>query len=386
MQNKTSQPAEETGAPYSAFLQIYDNKKTRENYASALQKYLRHINSKSKTANPKNTKKPDEKTYDTIAKNYLRELKQGKNPAHDLIPFTNTLTKTHAAATVRITIQTVILWLEDNEIRINRQTRKRIAGTIPKTYSVRHETELTRKLFKNIHAQMTKEWAKTLLILLLSTGLRLGEALSLKETDIIRTKTRTKLHIRAETTKTKTERTVILTKEAAETLEHHLAEQKKEKKTKTANKTAEKAEPNKTKTHTANQTTNQKTRSEKEEYLFPYTKAAAERQMRNAADKAGYGKTDSSPRTVHWHMTRKYFITQVTLHANKDIAETLAGHEGYLSKAYRRITARQILAGFKKAEKYLTLFPNTDKQNQKTARVYKPPQKPETDTKNNACA
>ena len=72
--------------------------------------------------------------------------------------------------------------------------------------------------------------------------MRLGEALSLKESDIIKTKTRTKLHIRKETTKTKTERTVYLTKEAAETLEHYLTEQKKE----TADKTEKKRKTNTT--------------------------------------------------------------------------------------------------------------------------------------------
>lgn len=339
MQNKHLQPTEETGAPYSTFLQLYDNKKTRENYASALQKYLRYVNPGAKENPPEPI---DEKNYDDIAENYLQELNRGRKTAHDLIGFTNSLTNTHAAATVKITIQTVILWLEDNEIPVNRQTKKRIARIIPKTYSVRHETELTRKLFRNIHTQLTKEWTKTLLILLLSTGMRLGEALSLKESDIIKTKTRTKLHIRKETTKTKTERTVYLTKEAAETLEHYLTERKKE----TADKTEKK----------------RKTNTGKEERIFPYTKAAAERQMRCAADKAGYGKTGDSPRTVHWHMTRKYFITQVTLHANKDIAETLTGHEGYLSKSYRRFTPRQILTGFKKAEKYLTLYPEGNRE------------------------
>ena len=344
MQNKHLQPTEETGAPYSAFLQLYNNRKTRENYASALQKYLKFVNPRA--ANLKDTKKPDEKTCNQIAENYLKELNEGRKTAHDLIGFTNSLTNTHAASTVKITIQTVILWLEDNEIPINRQTKKRIARIIPKTSSARHETELSRKLFRNIHAQLTKEWTKTLLILLISTGMRLGEALSLKESDIIKTKTRTKLHIRKETTKTKTERTVYLTKEAAETLEHYLTERKKE----TANTTEKEREKDR------------KKNAGKEEYIFPYTKAAAERQMRCAADKAGYGKTGNRPRTVHWHMTRKYFITQVTLHANKDIAETLAGHEGYLSKSYRRFTARQILTGFKKAEKYLTLFPEGDKE------------------------
>ena len=340
MQNKHLQPTEETGAPYSTFLQLYDNKKTRENYASALRKYLRYVNPGAKENPPEPI---DEKTYDDIAETYLQELNRGRKTVHDLIRYTNSLTNTHAASTVKITIQTVILWLEDNEILVNRQTKKRIARIIPKTYSVRHETELSRKLFRNIHAQLTKEWTKTLLILLISTGMRLGEALSLKESDIIKTKTRTKLHIRKETTKTKTERTVYLTKEAAETLKHYLAERKKE----TANTTEKERNKN----------------TGKEEHIFPYTKAAAERQMRIAADKAGYGKTEESPRTVHWHMTRKYFITQVTLYANKDIAETLAGHEGYLSKSYRRFTARQILVVFKKAEKYLTLYPEGDREN-----------------------
>ena len=60
--------------------------------------------------------------------------------------------------------------------------------------------------------------------------------------------------------------------------------------------------------------------------------------------------------SVHWHMTRKWFISRFSLAANKDVAEHIAGHEGYLSVSYRRYTKKQIIKEYIKAEKKLSII------------------------------
>ncbi|MCQ2614109.1 MAG: hypothetical protein MJ183_10965, partial [Treponemataceae bacterium] len=183
----------------------------------------------------------------------------------------------------------------------------------------------------------------------------IGEALSLKETDIIKTETGTALRIRAETTKSKIERTAYLTKEAADSLEKHLAEQKIEehKRTEKEQKNALK-NPEQRKTP-QNLTTRQKILLEKAGCIFPYSVAAAEGQLRKAVDKAGYGKV-GTPRSVQWQMTRKWFITQVSLCTDRTTAEELAGYVKPYSRLYQKIPAEKLFAAFKKAENHLTLF------------------------------
>ena len=63
-----------------------------------------------------------------------------------------------------------------------------------------------------------------------------------------------------------------------------------------------------------------------------------------------------TPRSFNWHMTRKWFISRFSLAANKDVAEHIAGHEGYLSVSYRRYTKKQIIKEYIKAEKKLSII------------------------------
>ena len=46
--------------------------------------------------------------------------------------------------------------------------------------------------------------------------------------------------------------------------------------------------------------------------------------------------------TFHVHQLRKFFLSQISLKAPKEIAETLAGHSGYLTGSYRRYTEAQL--------------------------------------------
>ena len=59
-------------------------------------------------------------------------------------------------------------------------------------------------------------------------------------------------------------------------------------------------------------------------------------------------------------MTRKWFISRFPLAANKDVAEHIAGHEGYLTVSYRRYTKKQIIKEYIKAEKKLCILKDRD--------------------------
>jgi integrase len=76
---------------------------------------------------------------------------------------------------------------------------------------------------------------------------------------------------------------------------------------------------------------------------------------------------------IHIHMTRKFFSSQMRLAVPTDIVEGLMGHSGYLSDSYRRYTRKQVEDFYRKGEPYVTiqitevireLRTNTDKKMQ----------------------
>lgn len=303
----------ENSNPVSEFLQFYINKKTRDNYRNAIHKFLATIYP---------AVQPDVASLDKAGNTYLSEVRNLRNPALDVLNAGILFTKKYAPATVNLNLCLILTWLEDNNITLKKRERQRIFAQLPRVYSIRQEAELTREMFQNLYCELP-EWTRVMLLVLLASGMRLGETLALEKRDIAWNGERTTISIRAETTKTKMPRTTYLTKEASDALKHYLTERKDDN-----------------------------------PLIFPYYRESAQYYMRKAADKSGHGKKDGKPRDVHWHMTRKWFISRFSLYASKEVAEELAGHEGYLAKSYQRFTRNQILEQYAIAEQHLTLFPN----------------------------
>jgi hypothetical protein len=60
-------------------------------------------------------------------------------------------------------------------------------------------------------------------------------------------------------------------------------------------------------------------------------------------------------------MTRKFFISQMALLASsKEIPETLAGHAGNMTEAYRRYPVKQLAAEYLKTQHLLTIAEESD--------------------------
>ena len=297
----------------STFLQYYDNDKTRRNYRDAIYKFLSHVSSVDANT-------PE--GLDAAAFAYLKETASGRPVINDLYSAAGNFSRQYAPATANLYIRSVCTWLNDCGIALTQRDRQRVFNKIPPVESVRREADLTRSLFRAVYDRLTTEWSRVLLLVMLGSGLRLSEALALRTSYISWKKTYTEVYLPASDTKTKRSRVVYLTTEASLALKSYLER-----------------------------------RRTQSEFLFPYTCAAAERQMRFAADSLSSGKDRARIRAVHWHMTRKWFISRFSLYASRSVAEKLAGHDGYLTRSYHRFTKRQILGQFKKAERYLSILP-----------------------------
>ena len=299
--------------PISDFLQLYDNKKTRENYRLAIGAYLRCLYAGT-------FKRPHE--IDPHSVTYLKELAEGRNYHRDLRIAGNTFSKNYAPMTANLYLKATCVWLEDNGFSLSRRERSRIFINLPPARASTQEIELKRRVFQEMYLEMP-EHIGALLLTMVGSGMRLGEATKLLKTDLDDSQSRTAVNIRAEITKTKTARVTYLTQEASEALRDYFA-----------------------------------VRKDNDPRVFPFSALTAQYHFRKTADFLGYGNPDPATNThqLHWHMTRKWFISRFSLAANKDIAELLAGHEGYLSASYQRYTKKQILKQFKKAEHEISIL------------------------------
>ncbi len=294
------------------FLSAYPNKKTRANYHLALKHYIN-------TTKHRTSKKT---SLQTSCKHYIEELTaKNRNYYLDLKIYGQKLSETYSPTTANLYLRCVCLWLEECGFPLTKRERQRLTAQLPPPKPNKCEIELKRKTLRTIHDALPKHM-KTLLLVLLASGMRLGETVKLKKTDINWEEERTEIKIPAEITKTKTARTTYLTEEATEALLDYL-----------------------------------RTRKDNDERLFPFSVESAQYYLRKTAKELGLN-TISDKRTpaIHWHMTRKWFISRFSLAANKDVAEHIAGHEGYLSISYRRYTKKQILKEYIKAEKKLSIL------------------------------
>ncbi|MDU9376329.1 hypothetical protein McpSp1_09350 [Methanocorpusculaceae archaeon Sp1] len=304
----------DSATPVSDFLKLYDNKKTMDNYRLAIAAYLNCVypDLLSKRA----------EDIDPYASAYLTDLKRGRNYHRDLKIAINHFSKCYAPMTANLNIKSTCVWLEDNGYSLSRRERQRLFNCLPPARPTTKELEIKRKVFREMYLELP-EHIGTLLLTLVGSGMRLGEAMTLLKTDLDEDQQRTAVNIRAENTKTRTARTTYLTLEASEALRDYFT-----------------------------------ARRDEDPRVFPFSVGTAQYHFRKTADELGYGNRDpvTNVSQLHWHMTRKWFISRFGLAANKDIGEMLAGHEGYLAGSYQRYTRKQILKQFRKAEKEISIL------------------------------
>ena len=299
--------------PVTNFLNSYPNKKTQENYRISITHFLHAVCSPSRSGR---FREPD-----ILALRYFKELEEGNRTCiNDLRNYAVLLCKKYAPTTANLYLSLTVSWLDENRHHLTRRERFRIFALLPPAYPQEENVEIKRRTFRQVYCNLPDE-ASVLFLVLTASGMRLGEALRLKRSDIDWGEELTEIKIPAEITKTKTSRRTYLTEEASFALLNYLRE-----------------------------------RRDTDERLFCISYHQAQRFMRNTSDLLGFTKVvNGRTRRIHWHMTRKWFISRFSLAANKDVAEHIAGHEGYLSKSYRRYSKKQIMKEYRKAEQKLSI-------------------------------
>jgi hypothetical protein len=93
---------------------------------------------------------------------------------------------------------------------------------------------------------------------------------------------------------------------------------------------------------------------------------SAERAFIKALKAANLHSVDKSTgiSSIHIHMLRKYFLSQIKLKIPYEMAEALAGHTTYLSTAYRRYSRQQFAEYYLKGESALLILQDSQRLDQ----------------------
>ena len=220
---------------------------------------------------------------------------------------------------------------------------------IPRIIRQREEPvtkELITKLQRNLPPKL-----QTVILVLSSSGMRLGELVQLELDDIDFQTHPTTLRLRAETTKTRTERETYLTTEATNSLKEYL-------------KRSFGWKENEDNLHLKNtiifgrtsKIINPKRKLNPRQPPHLHAESLLHNSLRYFLEKNPELdiKSKNGRKVVHYHAFRKYFRTTVGNVCGRDFAEELMGHRFYMSTYYQLSTEKR-REMYLQAEPHLTI-------------------------------
>ncbi len=201
----------------------------------------------------------------------------------------------------------------------------------------------TPEILRNI-LQFLPLHGRAFALALSSSGMRLGEALRLKLSDIELDKEPVRIHIRREYTKSGLSRPSFLSTEAVNVLKEWL------------------------KIHdewlrAASRKSHLYPKGAKDDRIFPFSNGTVYAMWHAALEKSGYADRDATTGIYkfHLHTLRKYFRSRLPRGGVPvDVTQGIMGEEGYLSAEYRRLKddPETMATMYRQGEPYLAVFSN----------------------------
>jgi len=315
------------------FLKMYQAEATRRTYRTAIFDFLDHIYGRMREG--KRVKKEEIKRYEEAAERYFSE---GRDYFKDFLSFVSSIDEAPTGA--RAKINGVKEFLIFNGVEFTQRQLRQIRGKMPKGKASRTaEKEIDHEVLRKV-LMHTDVKGRALILTLASSGMRIGEALAVKLSDVDLSSNPARIVVKGENTKTGDTRTVFVSKEAKEALKEWLKVRESYlKSAANRNRGLGNSKP------------------VEDDRLFPFSYNTANEMWENALRKAGLLDKDSSTGWNRYriHGLRKFFRSQLALACPVEIVEALMGHEGYLTEAYRRYTLKQMAEYYRKAEHLVTI-------------------------------
>jgi integrase len=181
--------------------------------------------------------------------------------------------------------------------------------------------------------------------------MRVGELVRIDLSDVDFTCKPTKIHIRAEITKSGNQRYCFIGQEATDALKAYLEHRQ----------TYLEASIKRTRTLAAYYHSELKNKNDSR--VFPFDDGQIRNIWNRLLTHAKLSERDKRTKfhKMHPHTLRKYFRTHMSLSVPVDIVEALMGHEGYLTEVYRRYSIEQLGEQYLKGEQDVSIFSSTSK-------------------------
>ena len=302
------------------FLARYKSKSTQTTYGCLLRRYFSFHNI-------------DPDSYCSNGRNYQEDVER----------FFKTMEKV-PAKTFDVTVSTIKKFFMRNDIELKSYIWEDLKNLRTGSKPVTIDKAPTNQQLKEIllHGDLK---TRAIGLILSSSGMRVGEITKIQLDDIDGDTNPVKINIRAEYTKSGNKRYVFISHEAAEALHQWLKVRDEYVK------------------HSFNRRSLNNRSKVNDKRVFPFTPVLVRFLWNNCLKKAGYDKLDKTTRRheMHIHVLRKMFLSLMKLEIPDVIAEALAGHDAYLSEAYRRYSEKQMAEYYMKGVNSLLVFERENK-------------------------
>jgi len=311
------------------FLENYNNQSTRQGYKSGILAFIKFIYGINDI---------DRDRLEDLVDQYLTEQRDNKT---EVLKFAVSL-QTRPPLSARQVFNQVKEFLSMNDVVISPKDIKRARYKLPKGGVATQEKDMDLETIRSLLAH-TDVKGKAIILTLASSGMRIGELLAVTVKDVDLDTKPAKISIRGKNTKTGFQRITFISVEAAQAIKEWL-----KVRAKYLDSSLEKG------MHLNGRT---KSKPSDDNRLFPTSDNIVNKMFEQAVKSAGLFERDETTNrtTLHIHQLRKFFLSQLSLKAPKEIAETLAGHQGYLTGSYRRYTEAQLAEKYLEAEYLVTI-------------------------------
>ncbi len=279
--------------------------------------------------------------YESLAQEYLTEA---KDIPGDLRRYAASM-RDVPGRSAKTRMNGIIQYLTVNGLVLSKNDTKLIRNRLPAGGVATEEEILTLEKIR-VLLQHSDVMSRALMLFLLSTGMRIGEALKVELSDIDLNRDPPVVNVKWRNTKTKKPRVTFLTKEAKEALTEWLK----------VRESYIQSAKNRNRGLVAQGIG--KPKHVQDNRVFPFCIHIAETLWRRLLRNTGMDKRDSVTKRYVYrlHQFRKTFLSLAATRVPKEVVEEIVGHEGYLTSAYRRYTFDQLAEAYKQIEPAITVF------------------------------
>jgi len=291
---------------------------TRTSYVTGICSFIHFIYSLPPIKGERRTREE----RDICFKKCNEYLQDTRNYGDDLIAFIKSMNEKHCSPQlINVNTTAVKEFMTHHRIELDEFDLKRVKKVKPPMSPVKRKYDISHEEIRKIltHSHVT---LKSIILLLVSSGARIDEILTLTLKNIELHENYGIIYISRENTKTKKQRYSFISQEAVQILREYIRKESKKD----------------------------------QDHLFDFTYENANYMLNLALKNAGLDDRDENTNTrkITFHIFRAFFLSQLKLVINPEIPEMLAGHEGSLSANYRNYPKKKALEEYLKAVKMVT--------------------------------